>query len=65
RYLSLITETGHQKADVYHDWHEWTEDEALAFNIRQLSSLEEAYDGVQIQLVSRPEMHTGVQLTIF
>lgn len=65
RYLSLITETGHQKADVYHDWHEWTEDEALAFNIRQLSSLEEAYDGVQIELVSPPEMHTGVQLTIF
>ncbi|MGV2885906.1 hypothetical protein [Paenibacillus taichungensis] len=65
RYFSLITETGHQKADVDHDWHEWSEDEALAFNIRQLSSLEEAYGGVQIELVTPPEMHTGVQLTIF
>lgn len=65
RYLSLITETGHDKADVDHDWHEWTQDEALAFNIRQLSSLEESYDGVQIKLVTPPVMHTGVQLTIF
>ncbi|RRJ54623.1 hypothetical protein EHV15_34055 [Paenibacillus oralis] len=65
RYLSLITETGHDKADVDHSWHEWNEDEALVFNIRQLSRLEEAYDGVQIELVTPPVMHTGVQLTIF
>lgn len=65
RYLSLITETGHDKADVDHDWHDWTEDEALAFNISQLSRLEEAYDGVQIELVTPPEMHTGMQLSIF
>lgn len=65
RFLSLITESGHQKADVDHDWHEWTEEEALAFNIQKLSSLEEAYDGVQIELVTPPVMHTGVQLSIF
>jgi len=65
RYLSLITENGHVKADEEHKWHDWTEEEALAFNIRQLSSLEEAYDGVQIEMVTPPEMHTGVQLSIF
>ncbi|SDX70635.1 hypothetical protein SAMN05518848_11241 [Paenibacillus sp. PDC88] len=65
RYLSLITENGHEKADQDHDWHDWTEDEALVFNIHQLSKLEEAYEGVQIELVSPPAMHTGVQMSIF
>lgn len=65
RFLSLITETGHQKADVDHNWHDWSVDEALAFNISQLSRLEEAYDGVQIELVTPPIIHTGTQLSIF
>jgi hypothetical protein len=65
RYNSLITESGQVKADEEHAWHDWTEDEALVFNIKQLSSLEEAYDGLQVHMVTPPEIHTGVQLTLF
>lgn len=65
RYLNLITENGQVRANVECPWHDWTAEEALVFNIRKLSSLEEAYDGIQMEMVCPPTMKHEGQFNFF